>query len=159
MSDLKLTLRSGLYHVTGTVKIPGRKEGVRVRQSTGTARLRDAETYRDKLRQEVVDREIHGPGHALTFAGCVIIYLEKGGERRFMKPILEKFGATRIKDLTADKVSAFAIERYGHLARAKRQKTRGILAKATQEPCLNLPRTCRKRRQSRDTGLAQRTEI
>ena len=54
----------------------------------------------------------------MTFAGCVVIYLEKGGEARFIGPILEKFGETRIADLTADKVSAFALEHYGHLAPA-----------------------------------------
>jgi integrase len=118
MSDLELKLRGGVYQVSGTVKIPGRKRGVRVRESTGTGRLRDAETYRDKLRQEVVEREIHGPGHTLTVAGCIIIYLEKGGEKRFIGPILEKFGTTRISELSADKISQFAIERYGHMAPA-----------------------------------------
>jgi integrase len=118
MSDLKLGLRNGVYQVTGTIKIPGREKGIRVRESTGTSRLRDAETYRDKLRQEVVEREIHGAGYSLTFADCVVIYLEKGGEKRFMRPILERFGQTRVKDLNAGVVSAFALEQYGHLAPA-----------------------------------------
>jgi len=118
MSDLKLWLRDGIWQVSGTVKIPGRKKGVRVRESSGTSRLRDAEAYRDKIRQEVVDREIYGPAFALTFADCCAIYLEKGGEKRFIKPIFEKFESVRIRDLTADKVSAFAQERYGHLAPA-----------------------------------------
>lgn len=118
MSDLKLWLRDGVWQVSGTVKIPGRKKGVRVRQSSGTPRLRDAEAYRDKIRQEVIDQEMHGPGYSITFADCCALYLEKGGERRFIKPIFEKFEHTRIKDLTADKVSAFATERYGHLSPA-----------------------------------------
>jgi len=123
MSDLKLTLRDGIWQVTGTVKIPGRAQGVRVRQSTGTARLRDAETYRDKIRQEVIEQETHGPGFSLTFAEAVLIYLEKGGEKRFMAPILEHFGMMRVRDITADKVTTFALERYGHLTPAgiKRQ--------------------------------------
>lgn len=120
MSDLNLHAdpATGIWYIKGTVKIPGRARGVRVRESSGTRNRRDAETYRDKLRAEVVAREIHGPGHSLTFAGCVVIYLEKGGEARFIGPILEKFGETRISDLTADKVSAFALEHYGHLAPA-----------------------------------------
>ncbi len=118
MSDLTLKLRNGIWQVTGTVKIPGRKEGVRIRESTGTAKLRDAETYRDKVRQEVIERELYGAAHSVTFADCVVIYLEKGGEKRFMKPILEEFGLMRLKDITADKVSAFALERYGHLSPA-----------------------------------------
>lgn len=118
MSDLKLTLRKGVYQVIGTVKIPGRQTGVRVRESAGTSRLRDAEVYRDKLRQETINRETLGPGYDLTVAGCIIIYLEKGGEKRFIGPILERFGITRITDLNASEISAFAIERYGHLAPA-----------------------------------------
>jgi len=123
MSDLKLSLRDGIWQVTGTVKIPGRTQGVRVRESAGTTSRRDAETYRDKLRQEVVEREIHGPAFGLTFAECVLVYLEKGGEKRFMSPILERFGEMRLRDITADKVTAFALERYGHLqpAGVKRQ--------------------------------------
>lgn len=123
MSDLTLKLREGIWQVIGTVKIPGRKAGVRVRESTGTSRLRDAEAYRDKKRQEVIDQEIYGPGYSLTFADCVLLYLEKGGEKRFIRPILEKFGETRIQDLTADKVSAFRLEHYGHLAPASVKRT------------------------------------
>ncbi|MBY0558839.1 tyrosine-type recombinase/integrase, partial [Hyphomicrobium sp.] len=118
MSDLKLDLRAGIWQVTGTVKVPGRAQGVRVRESTGFTRRRDAETYRDKLRQEVIEREIHGSGYSLTFAECCLIYLEKGGEKRFMSTILEHFGPMRIRDITADKVTTFALEKYGHLTPA-----------------------------------------
>src|SRR6188768_3823035 len=118
MSDLKLWIRDGVWQVSGTVKVPGRKKGVRVRQSTGTSRLRDAETYRDKIRQETIDQELHGPGYTLTFADCCALYLEKGGDKKFIKPIFERFEHVRIKDLTADKVSAFSLECYGHLAPA-----------------------------------------
>lgn len=115
MSDLSLYLRGGTYHVRGTIKIPGREKGIRVRESTGTSRLKDAETYRDKLRKEVVERELHGPGFSLTFADCVLIYLEKGGEKRFIKPIFEAFGHQRVKDISAESVSSFAIKNYGHM--------------------------------------------
>ena len=118
MSDLTLHLRSGIYHVRGTLKIPGREKGIRVRESTGTSRLKDAEAYRDKLRKEVTERELHGPAFNLTFADCALIYLEKGGEKRFMKPIFAEFGHQRIRDITAEAVSAFALKQYGHLAPA-----------------------------------------
>lgn len=63
--------------------------------------------------------QIHnGPAATATFATAIIMYVEKGGEKRFLKPLLERFGELRLKDITADKVSAFAIERYGHLAPA-----------------------------------------
>lgn len=120
MSDLTLYQRPGckIWHVRGTVKIPDRTRGVRVRSSTGTARLDEAKIFRDRLRKEVIDRETLGASHTITFAECVVIYIEKGGEKRFMRPILDRFGETRVKDMRADDVSRFAIERYGHKAPA-----------------------------------------
>ena len=115
MSDLTLYKRGAIYHVRGTIKIPGQKTGLRVRESTGYARLRDAEDYRDKLRKEKLEHAVNGPATTATFATAVIMYLEKGGEKRFLKPILERFGQMRLRDITADKVSAFALESYSHM--------------------------------------------
>jgi hypothetical protein len=159
MSDLKLALRGRIWQVSGTVKIPGRKDGERVRASTGFTRLRDAETYRDKLRQEIIDREIHGPGFSLTFADCCLIYLEKGGEKRFMSPILEHFGMMRVRDITADKVTAFALENYGHLSPASVKRffytpLNAALRKGTKAH--NLARSASKHRRSRRKRLSMR---
>lgn len=117
-SDLPLVKRGAIYHVRGSLKIPGQNEGLRVRKSTGHARLKDAEAFRDKLRAELLEQVNLGPAASATFATAVIMYVEKGGEKRFLKPILERFGHMRIREITADKVTAFAIERYAHLAPA-----------------------------------------
>jgi integrase len=123
MSDLKLIKRGKIYHVHGTIKVPGQKVGIRVRESTGHARLRDAEDYRDKLRKEVLERAVNGPAATATFSTAVIMYVEKGGEKRFLKPLLERFGTLRLRDVTSDKVTALALEKYSHLSPAsvKRQ--------------------------------------
>jgi integrase len=118
MSDLELYRRGKIWHIRGTIKIPGQKTGKRIRESTGHARLSDAEAYRDKLRKEILEQIHNGPAATATFAKAVIIYLEKGGEKRFLKPILQKFGELRLREITADKVSAFALERYSGLAPA-----------------------------------------
>lgn len=120
MSDLDLSRRKegGSWYVRGAVKIPGSQKRIVVRESTGTTSRVEAETYRDRLRQEIIDRETLGPAHGLTFADCVVIYVEKGGEKRFLKPILERFGTTKVKDLRAADVSAFAAEHYGHMTPA-----------------------------------------
>lgn len=115
MSDLQLYRRGKIWHVRGTVKVPGQKIGIRVRESTGHARLREAEAYRDSLREAIIERSLYGAAATATFSTAVMIYLEKGGEKRFLKPIHDRFGHERLKDITADKVSAFALERYGHL--------------------------------------------
>jgi integrase len=118
MSDLELWRRGKIWQVRGTIKIPGQKRGKRVRESTGHARLADAEVYRDNLRKETLEKIHNGPAATATFATAVILYLEKGGEKRFLKPILERFGKLRLKEITADKVSAFALEHYAGLAPA-----------------------------------------
>lgn len=123
MSDLTLYKRGTIWHVRGTIKIPGQKIGIRVRESTGHARLRDAEDYRDKLRKEKLEQAVNGPAATATFATAVIMYLEKGGEKRFLKPLLDRFGPMRLRDITADKVSALALERYSHLAPATIKRT------------------------------------
>lgn len=69
-----------------------------------------------RLEREIIDRETLGTAHTLTFADCCLVYLEKGGEKRFLRPILERFGNTRVKDIRADDVSRFALEVYGHKA-------------------------------------------
>lgn len=69
-----------------------------------------------RLEREILDRETLGTAHTLTFADCCLVYLEKGGEKRFLRPILERFGNTRVKDIRADDVSRFALEVYGHKA-------------------------------------------
>jgi integrase len=41
--------------------------------------------------------------------------VEKGGEKRFLKPLMARFEGTRLKDITPAAVSEFALEKYGHL--------------------------------------------
>ncbi len=71
----------------------------------------------------MLEKAVNGPATTATFSTAVIMYLEKGGEKRFIKPLLDRFGNLRLRDVTADKVSNLAIEKYGHLSPAsvKRQ--------------------------------------
>lgn len=118
MSELRLYKRGDVYHVRGTIKIPGQKTGIRVRESSGLTRLREAELWRDNLRNQKLEQVLNGPAAEATLSTAIGMYIEKGGEKRFLKPVHERFGATRLRDLSADKISAFALERYGHLAPA-----------------------------------------
>ena len=77
MSDLELYRRGKIWHVRGTIKVPGQKKGIRVRESTGHAGLADAKAYRDKLRADTLEKITNGPAATSTFATAVIIYLEK----------------------------------------------------------------------------------
>lgn len=97
-----------VWHIHGTV------DGRRVRQSARTGSRPHADAIRRALEQDMLDRA-HLGNRAATLADAVIYYLEQGGERRFLAPILDRWGATRLGEITPIDVSAFASERYGHL--------------------------------------------
>ena len=80
---LKVYKRGEIFWMRGTVA------GESVRESTG-ARAEDA------ARQIAAEREaflwkcrLAGPENAITFAQGVVIYMEAGGEGRFLEPILK----------------------------------------------------------------------
>jgi integrase len=104
---LKLVKKGKVWHTTGRVN------GVRHRQSTGTANRETAEAIRKERERDLEDRAYK---HSACLADAVTVYLEKGGERRFLKPIMDKFEGTRLRDMTPAAVSAFSLEKYGHLA-------------------------------------------
>lgn len=110
--SLRLKRRGKIWHVEGSLG------GERYRESTGTSSRAHAEAFRVKREREILDGTYLGEGRATIFATAALVYLEKGGEGRFLDPILARFGSSRLADITPAQVSAFARERYGHLAPA-----------------------------------------
>lgn len=106
---LKLLKRGKVFYVRGTIR------GKRYTESTGTHSREHAEAYRLKREREILDREFHGERNTATLGEAILVYLEKGGEGRFLEPLLDRWGKTRITELRPSIVSAFARERYGHL--------------------------------------------
>jgi integrase len=116
---LKLVRRRGSQHwyVSGSIR------GQRCVESTGTRSKTHAEAHRLRREREILDGAYLEPGRTTLFAQAALVYLEKGGEGRFLDPLLERFGKTRLADITPAAVSEFARERFGDLAPAtvKRQ--------------------------------------
>jgi integrase len=106
MSDLRLYKRSNHWHLRGTLC------GVRVRKSTGTSSREHAEAFRLKVEKEILDRHHFGPEKTATFAEAAVLYLESGGESRFMEPALNWFGMRRLRDITQSDIVRFAAETY-----------------------------------------------
>ena len=113
---LHLVQKKGVFYIQGTIN------GKRIRQSTRLRSREHAEAFRAKREKEELDRAIYGDRVA-TFSEAVLVYAEKGGEGRFLEPLIERWGNVRLSDITAHDVSRFARERYGALAPAtvKRQ--------------------------------------
>lgn len=106
MSDLKLYKRGNVWHIRGSVY------GIRVRKSTGTSSREHAEAYRLKVEKELLDRHHFGPEKTATFAEAAVLYLEGGGESRFIEPALHWFGMRRLRDITQSDLVRFAAETY-----------------------------------------------
>jgi hypothetical protein len=82
--------------------------GTRVHQSTGTTVEDEAHQLRILREREGLDSKLLGPKVVFTFGAAVAAYLDAGKGDRFMKPLLDHFGNTRISDLTGVGVRAAA---------------------------------------------------
>jgi hypothetical protein len=81
--------------------------GVKVDRGTGASDKGEAQAILAKIQNEIFERasgrvpEKAGP----TFARAVITYVQKGGEKRFLEPLLKYFG-----DLPIAKIDQAAID-------------------------------------------------
>jgi integrase len=87
--SLKLKRRPGrpYWYVHGTVR------GVNIRESTGVADQKAAEAIRARREWEIIQHSIFGAEATATFVGAAVSYLEAGGERTYLKPIIARIGS------------------------------------------------------------------
>jgi integrase len=92
---LKLVHRHGSKHwyMRGTVK------GQYIDESTGFSDREAAETIRIKREYQLSREAIYGRAATATFADAALSYIENGGERRFMAPLLRYFGEAKLADI------------------------------------------------------------
>ena len=86
---LKLKRRPGRPHwyIHGTIR------GVSVRESTGVADHKAAEAIRARREWEIIQRSVFGAEATATFVAAAVSYLEIGGERLYLKPIIARLGS------------------------------------------------------------------
>jgi integrase len=86
---LKLLRRPGRPHwyMRGTVR------GISIYEGTGVADQKAAEAIRARREWEIVQRSVFGPEATATFVGAAVSYLEAGGERTYLKPIIARIGS------------------------------------------------------------------
>lgn len=87
---LKCIKRHGspFWYIRGTVR------GVAIDESTKVTSRKQAEAFRAKRKSAIIDRQISGAKATATFLEAAVSYMENGGERRFLKPLVDHFGAT-----------------------------------------------------------------
>lgn len=109
---LKLTRRpdSPHWHIRGTLR------GVRVRESTGTDSRRHAEAILARRQQEILDRSTFGEHATATWAEAVNLYLDLGGEPRYLEPLTERWGTWRLAAVTPLEIARAGREIYAGAA-------------------------------------------
>lgn len=109
---LKLTRRTGSPHwqITGSLR------GVRVRESTGTSRREHAEALRSQRETEILDRDVYGERATATFAEAVNLYLDLGGDRRYLAPLVLRWGTRQLAAITPLEIGRAGREIYAGAA-------------------------------------------
>ena len=102
--------------------IRGSIRGVRVEESTGTSNKRHAEEIRAKREAELLAEVIYGKKATATFAHAAASYLESGGSRRFLAPVLDCFGTMPLARIDQDVLDAAARKLYPQASPATRNR-------------------------------------
>lgn len=89
---LRLCRRHGspYWYIRGTVR------SVTVDESTGVAQREAAEAIRAKREWEITQGSVFGRRATATFLEATVSYMESGGEKRFLKPILDEIGSVQL---------------------------------------------------------------
>jgi integrase len=116
---LKLVRRPGTknFYLSGSIR------GQRYVESTGTGSRVHAEAFRLRREREILDAEYIGEARTTIFSQAALVYLEKGGEGRYLPPLIERFGTMRLAQITPAVVSQFARERFGDVSPATVKRT------------------------------------
>jgi integrase len=98
--------------VKGTWRIRGTLGGRRYDESTGTDSRAHAEAIFAKRQKEILDAVTFGAERTTVFGEAVELYLQSGGEARFLEPLVRAFGPRRLADICQADVMRFIGERY-----------------------------------------------
>ena len=103
---LKLVKRGSIYHLRGTVA------GKRVRESTRTRDAENAERIRAETEARLLRADLYGPENEATFADACVLYLQAGGRKRYLEPLLRHLGRKRLKDIKPASLRDLAMKLY-----------------------------------------------
>lgn len=103
---MPLTLKrrhgSPSWYLRGTVR------GISVDESTGTGDRKAAEEIRAVREAELLKRSVHGDSAVRTFAEAALSYMEAGGEKTHMAPILGAIGRKPLASIGQAEIDTLA---------------------------------------------------
>ena len=89
-------------------QIHGTLRGIRVRESTGVIERKAAEEILVKRAAEIQHRSIHGDSVSVTFAEAALDYIEGGGERDHLNPIIREIGRQMVDRIGQHEIDEMA---------------------------------------------------
>ena len=116
MSRLKPKLRNKIYYATGTVA------GQRIRQSLETSDKARAEELCAIHEAKLWKRHSYGEAAVRTFEEAALSYMEAGGERRYLAPILKHFKGRALTTITSGDIIELAVKLYPNASGATRNR-------------------------------------
>lgn len=117
MPGLKTVRKSnGIYHAVGTV---GNR---RVRQSLGTRNKDQAQELCAQLEAKEWKRHSYGEESVRTFEDAAISYMEQGGERRFLAPLIRYFRGRNLNSIKPADIRETALKLYPKAAASTRNR-------------------------------------
>lgn len=124
MSGLKITRRGNIWQAHGTVA------GERIRQSLGTGDRARAEELRAHLEARLWARHTYGEAAVRTFEEAVLRYIEQGGDRRFLAPLLQHFRGRAVGSIKPGEIREAALTLYPRATPATRNRQAIVPARA-----------------------------
>ena len=105
---LKLVKRKNrpYWYIHGSVR------GIRVRESTKVSSKSVAREIMVEREARLLQASIYGIASVVTFQEAVESYLQLGGERRFLGPILDVIGDLRLADINQETLDVTAARLY-----------------------------------------------
>lgn len=96
---IKKYKKSPYWQIRGTVR------GQLIHKSSGTADREKAEEFRRKLEAETYDFAALGRSPPATFADAVIVYVNKGGEKKYLKRLVRFFGEKPLNEIGQQEIN------------------------------------------------------
>jgi integrase len=100
----------------------GTVRGIRIEESTRVHDRRRAEEIRAKREAELIAQSVYGRRAVATFAEAALSYLEQGGSKRFIAPIIRHFGTAALAAIDQDALDRAAMKLYPSVAASTRNR-------------------------------------
>jgi integrase len=104
----KVKQPDGSYANSRTWYLRGTVREFTVDESTRTDDKAAADQIRIKREAELLHRSIHGAEATMSFAEAANLYLDAGGDGRFLNPIIAHFGVTMVNKIGQPEIDAAA---------------------------------------------------